>query len=71
MDDNQVQGAEIKGGGPDEPNYWRCRADNARIEAAVIDDPKPRSLMNKVALGYDLIADRVEQRANGRALSVC
>ncbi len=66
-----VPKVETESGSSDDPNHWRCRADNARVEAAAIDEPDLRSLMDKVALGYDLIADSLEQRARERALSLC
>jgi hypothetical protein len=46
----------------DDPWHWRDRAREARSQADEITDLGARLQMLEVAAGYDLLAERAEQR---------
>ena len=48
--------------GEKDPTFWRRRAEKARTEADLIRDPELRSMMRMVAHGYQVIAERIEER---------
>jgi hypothetical protein len=50
----------------DDPEYWRRRADEAREQANKLAGVELRFLMKNVALGYDLIAEKIEQQLRTR-----
>jgi hypothetical protein len=41
--------------------YWRLRAQECRLKAVVIEDPKTKAKLMAFAEGYDRVADRMEQ----------
>ena len=51
----------------DNPEYWRKRAEEARVVAESIRDAKSRETMLGVAEDYERMAMRAEDRANGKA----
>jgi hypothetical protein len=55
----------------DDPVYWRRRGDEAREQAETIADPELRFLIKNVALGYDLIAEKIEQQIKNRRRCGC
>ena len=59
MDDPTQKGPAAVG----DPEYWRGRAEEARTVADGMHDPEARSVMLKVAQGYDNLADRAEKSA--------
>jgi hypothetical protein len=44
------------------PDHWRARARETRDLADEIADPDQRQLMLDIAIGYDRIAERAEER---------
>ncbi len=46
-----------------DPRHWRARADEARANAARVDDLDSRRLMLEVATTYDRLAETAEKRA--------
>jgi hypothetical protein len=45
-----------------DPKHWRERAEQARVHAEQISDPKSRKTMLKIAADYDELARRAEKR---------
>ena len=43
------------------PQYWLCRADEARAVAAQFSDPNSQRVMNGIATSYDLMAKTAER----------
>ena len=50
----------------DDAEHWRSRAEEARATAAEMKDPIARRTMLEVAVNYDLLAERAEQRGNSK-----
>ncbi len=46
----------------DDPAHWRSRAANARAMADQMRNPEARRTMLEIAVSYDLLAERAEQR---------
>lgn len=46
----------------DNPQRWRDRAEEARIQADQMSDDDTRLMMLRVAQGYDRMAQRAEER---------
>ena len=47
-----------------DPQRWRDRAEEVRLRAQDMKDPKAREAMLRAAKDYDHLAERAEQRAN-------
>jgi hypothetical protein len=47
---------------PHDPQHWRLRAEEARINAELFGDPASRRLMHEIADRYEQIAQRAEER---------
>jgi hypothetical protein len=48
---------------PDDPTYWRERADEARALAELMRYPHTKSAMLNVAEGYEKLAERAAEGA--------
>jgi hypothetical protein len=48
------------------PQYWRVRAEEARIRAGDMHDPEAISTMLGIALRYELMAQRIAEREGAR-----
>jgi hypothetical protein len=46
----------------DDPQHWRWRAEEARVDAQLISDPDSRSTMLEIAAECERIAQRAEER---------
>ncbi len=44
------------------PKHWRDRAAEARAQAEQIASPDAKKALEQVALGYDRLADKAEER---------
>jgi hypothetical protein len=44
------------------PQHWRDRAEEARVNAEQMSDPESRRMMLEIADGYVRLAERAEQR---------
>jgi hypothetical protein len=44
------------------PQHWRDRAEEARVNAEQIGDPEAKRMMLEIAEGYLRLAERAEQR---------
>jgi hypothetical protein len=44
------------------PQHWRDRAEEARVNAEQMRDPESRRMMLEIADGYMRLAERAEQR---------
>ena len=44
-----------------EPKYWMRRAEQARVEAALVPDIRTRSVLVGFATAYELLAERIEK----------
>jgi hypothetical protein len=45
-----------------DPHYWRDRAEEIRVIADRLRDPEARAMMFGCVEGYELLADRAEER---------
>ncbi len=50
----------------DDREHWCNRAEEARVIALQMQDPKARQTMLDIAAGYDELAERAEQRRKGK-----
>jgi hypothetical protein len=48
----------------DNPEYWRTRAEEARVVAESMQDPASRQMMLRIVSDYDRMADRAEKYVN-------
>jgi hypothetical protein len=46
-----------------DPRHWRSRAEEMRVLAEAMKDAETRRTMNRLADGWDKMADRAERRA--------
>jgi hypothetical protein len=44
------------------PQHWRDRAEEARVNAEQMSDPEAKRMMLEIAEGYLRLAERAEQR---------
>ena len=49
--------------GLDDPQHWRDRAEEARLQAADMHGDDARQQMLRIAEGYDKLAQRAKERA--------
>jgi hypothetical protein len=47
----------------DDPQYWRARADEARMHADQMKDPETRHIMLRIAEGHQRQAQLLEKKA--------
>lgn len=47
--------------------HWRNRAEEARVLADTLTDPKAKATMLEIAIGYDTMAEHAAVRAEGKA----
>jgi len=52
----------------DNPEYWRTRAEEARVVAESMQDTTSREMMLRVVRDYERMADRAEQRASRKVM---
>ena len=52
----------------DDPNHWKSRGQRSRAIAEETRDPVAKSMMLRIAAGYDVLAERVEERARQRPI---
>jgi hypothetical protein len=46
----------------DDPNHWRNRAEEARVQADQLNEPQARKIMLDAAADYDRLAQRAYKR---------
>jgi hypothetical protein len=46
----------------DNPNHWRNRAEEARVQADQLNEPQARKIMLDAAADYDRLAQRAYER---------
>jgi hypothetical protein len=46
----------------DNAKHWRDRAEEARTNAAQMNDPEAKRQMSEIATGYERLAQRAEKR---------
>ena len=51
----------------DDPRYWLDRAEEMRRLAEEMRDPETRRMMLSIAEGYDKLAQRTKERAEGKS----
>jgi hypothetical protein len=49
----------------EDPEHWRTRAEEARINAQAVRDPEAKRMLLDVAASYERLADRAGERARG------
>jgi hypothetical protein len=52
------------------PVHWLGRARRTRIFAEAMTDPAAKSMMFAIATAYEVLAERIEERARQRSLMV-
>jgi hypothetical protein len=48
-------------------NYWRGRGQATRVLAEEMTDPVAKSMMLAIGTGYDVLAERIDERARQRS----
>ena len=51
-----------------DPDHWRGRGERTRVVAQAMTDPAAKAMMTAIAGGYEVLAERLEERARQRAL---
>jgi len=51
-----------------DPKHWHNRAEEARIRAEQISDPEASRMMLEIAVSYERLARKAEERSRGDAL---
>ena len=50
-----------------DPGHWQRRAEEIRVQAQGLDDPDAKEIMLRIALSYDFLAKRAQERLIGEA----
>ena len=52
------------------PEYWRDRAEEVRVIAERMRDSENKRMMQNIVIGYELLAERAEERLRGNRSSL-
>jgi hypothetical protein len=52
------------------PQYWRDRAEEVRVIAERMRDSENKRMMQNIVIGYELLAERAEERLRGNRSSL-
>ena len=51
-----------------DPRHWRGFGERTRTKAEATTDPVAKSMMLAIAAGYEVLAERIEERARQRSI---